>query len=50
MPGDYLSRARASLAAGITGARLVSDQRWILYAIPSLLFEQDLDAINKYFA
>jgi len=50
MPGDYLGRARASLAAGITGARLVSDQRWTLYAIPSLLFEQDVDAINKYFA
>ncbi len=50
MPADYLGRARASLAAGITGARLVSDQRWTLYAIPSLLFEQDVDAINKYFA
>lgn len=50
MPSDYLSRARASLAAGITGAALTSDQRWIWYAIPSLLFEQDVAAINKYFA
>lgn len=50
MPAEYLGRARASLTAGITGARLVSDQRWIFYAIPSLLFEQDVEAINKYFA
>ena len=50
MPTDYLERARASLAAGITGAALTSDQRWIWYAIPSLLFEQDVEAINRYFA
>ncbi len=50
MPPDYLERARASLAAGITGAVLTTDQQWVWYAIPSLLFEQDVEAINRYFA
>lgn len=50
MPPDYLERAKASLAAGITGAALTSDQQWVSYAIASLLFDQDVEAINRYFA
>lgn len=50
MPADYLARARASLAEAITGANLVDDFRWIGYATSSLLFEQDVEAINSYLA
>lgn len=52
MPADYLERARASLAAAITGgaARPMTEQRWVFYATSSLLFEQDMKAVNAYFA
>ena len=50
MPADYLVRARASLAQGITGARLVSDREWTSYAIASLFLDQDVKMINRYFA
>jgi len=50
MPRDYLDRVRASMASAITRAKLVSDYRWVGYATASLLFEQDLDAVNKYLA
>ncbi|TAJ92127.1 MAG: hypothetical protein EPO10_07275 [Reyranella sp.] len=50
MPAAYLDRARASLMDGITNAQLVSDRNWTIYAIASLLFEQDMERINKYFA
>lgn len=50
MPADYLARVRASLAQAITGAKLISDYRWVGYAVASLLFEQDVDIINKYLA
>jgi len=49
MPPDYLERARVSLASGITRANLASDYGWTHYAIASLLFEQDVDRVNKYF-
>ena len=50
MPADYLERARASLAAAITGgaARPMTEQRWVFYATSSLLFEQDMKAVNAY--
>lgn len=50
MPADYLVRARTALALSITNVKLQSDQRWIHYATASLLFEQDMDAINDFFA
>lgn len=50
MPADYLARARTALAVAITNVKLQSDQRWIQYATASLLFEQDIEAINDFFA
>lgn len=52
MLADYQARARASLATGITGAgaRPLSEQRWIAYATSSLVFEQDMKAVNAYLA
>lgn len=50
MPADYLERAKAALTAGIANTKLNHDQRWIAYATASLLFEQDTDAINEFFA
>lgn len=52
MPAEYLTRARMALAAGITGAagRPMSEQRWVGYATSSMLFGQDLAAVNAYFA
>lgn len=50
MPADYLDRARRALAAGIADIKLNHDQRWVSYATASLLFEQDMDAVNEFFA
>lgn len=50
MPADYLARARIALSFAIANAKLQSDQRWIQYAAASLLFEQDVEAINDFFA
>lgn len=50
MPADYLDRARASLENGIVSTKLASDRDWTNYAIASLLFEQDVERINQYFA
>lgn len=50
MPADYLQRARASLAQAITGAKLISDYKWVGYSVASLLFEQDVDIVNTYLA
>lgn len=50
MPPGYLERAKAALKAGIADVKLNHDQRWISYATASLLFEQDTDAINEFFA
>lgn len=50
MPADYLDRARASLENGIVSTKLASDRDWTGYAIVSLLFEQDVERVNKYFA
>ncbi len=50
MPADYLVRAQASIAKGILNAQLTSDYKWVSYAVSSLLFEQDVDAVNAYLA
>lgn len=50
MPAGYLARAQASIAQGILNAQLVSDYKWVGYAIASLLFEQDVDSVNAYLA
>lgn len=50
MPADYLERAKAALTAGIANTKLSHDQRWINYATASLLFEQDVEAVNEFFA
>ncbi len=50
MPADYLARALTALRLCITNTKLESDQRWIQYATASLLFEQDAEVINDFFA
>jgi hypothetical protein len=47
---DYLARARDSLAHGISQANLSSEMGWLSYATASLMFEQDLAAVNNHLA
>src|SRR5207248_5380004 len=47
---DYLERARDTIAATISRPNLSKPWTWMFYGIASLMFEQDMDAVNEYLA